>query len=100
MIRNGIKKVNKDLDILKVLKQQKIFAVELWSLLTRSQHQFASKVAEYILSEYSSDEQDGKATQYYAGMLLFDENEVLECKYISDVVEASSDENKRMVEVY
>lgn len=72
MLKNGINKVHKDLDILKVLKQQKIFAVELWSLLSRSQHQFASKVAEYILSEYSSDEHEDKSTKYYAGIKLFD----------------------------
>lgn len=38
IINNGIKKVNEDLDILKVLKSQKVFAVELWSLLNKSQH--------------------------------------------------------------
>ena len=38
MRQKGIKKVERDLDVLKILIQNRVTLVQLWSLLRRSQH--------------------------------------------------------------
>lgn len=54
----GQKKLTNDLDMLKVLKQQRRSMVQLWCVMTTAQKEMCGRLAERVLSEYSTPEED------------------------------------------
>lgn len=50
----GKAKVKNDLDLVKIIQKLRRHSVQLWCLMTESQRKFSHKIAERVLSEYSS----------------------------------------------
>lgn len=59
LYKRGSKMVKKDLDLVRIIKKLKRHSIMLWCLMTESQRKFSHKVAEPVLSEYSSLSEEG-----------------------------------------
>ena len=52
--KRSTEKIDKEMDILKFIRTQRFTAVSLYGLLSRNQRKFSEKIADNILSEYST----------------------------------------------
>jgi hypothetical protein len=91
------------LDILKFIKTQRFTAVSLYGLMTREQRKFSEKLAEKMLSEYSTpvtSEQDSTQPGFVPPKLTnwgLKKNKEEEYNFIEPVIESKNDVDKRLV---
>lgn len=52
--KRGARKLYKDLDFVRMIKKQRQHTIQLWCLMTEAQRRFSYKLAECVLSEYST----------------------------------------------
>ena len=78
-------------------------AVELWSLMRRNQHQLASKLAEYVLSEFSSasESHDDAREKQFPGIYLFDKSHLENQDYLDSLIlQEDTRVNRRLVNIF
>ena len=87
------------MDILKFIKSQRISSISLYALLSREQRKFAEKLAETILSEYSSPEStcSDSNDEYYNPP---DPSKNTDQSYIISMLKSNDAVDQRMVAVY
>ena len=76
-------------------------AVELWSLMRRSQHQLSSKLAEYVLSEFSSDPSSSDSgpdrEKQFPGIYLFEKGQI---EIESLILKEENQVNRRLINIF
>lgn len=98
--RIGREKVDTDLDVVTMIRQLRVTQIELWSLLSRSQHKFANKLGEYVLSEFSSfsGDSEGETEKKRWGMKMFSDNKDTE-QFVEAVVDDNTIVNRKLVNI-
>jgi len=101
--KNGRAKVDHDLDMISFLTTHRRHAVELWALMRRNQHQLSSKLAEYVLSEFSSasSSHETDREKQFPGIYLFDKSQIENQDYLDSLIQKEDTRvNRRLINIF
>ena len=97
------KKITKELDILRFIRNKRFTAASLYGLLTRSQYKFSEKLADEMLSEYStpfSSEKDSEKEFFVPPKPTIWGTHPKELDFLDKVIASKNETDKRLVHIY
>ena len=99
LLKRSGHKIDKSLDILNFIKQQRLNNVSMYALLPREKRKFAEKIAECIISEYSSPSSTcSSSDNEYFNPPNPSKNKVYD--YVDDVITSSDLVCQNLINIY